>query len=69
MPHAGSANLQLSRRPEGGVTIAFEWGDPLGGRQTESIYLGPGGDTLHVDTTIEVGGRSVTYRSVYNRKK
>ena len=51
------------------MTIAFEWGDPLGGRQTESIYLGPGGDTLHVDTTIEVGGRSVTYRSVYNRKK
>ncbi|KAL4441807.1 hypothetical protein ABPG77_003723 [Micractinium sp. CCAP 211/92] len=53
----------------GGVRLTVAWGEPLGGTGIDHFYLPDGQpDVLHVDTSLVVEGRPVTYRTVYRRR-
>lgn len=51
----------------GGIVLAVEWGEPLGGSGTNRFYLaGPG--LLHIETDMVVGGRPMKYTERYRRQ-
>ena len=50
------------------MLLRLEWGAPQGGTLTDHFYLA-GPETLHVETVMEAGGRSVAYRQVYRRRQ
>ena len=61
--HRGSAE----KLPDGAICITLEWDDPLGGIGTD-VFYSPAPDLLYVDSTILMSGKTVKYRTVYNKQ-
>ena len=62
----GTAAGRTTVRPDGRVQTVLLWRDPCAGACVDVYSVR--GDVLSVVTTIKVGGRSVRYRTVYDRK-
>lgn len=61
--HRGTAE----KLPDGAVCITLEWDEPLGGIGTDVFYV-PAPGLLYVDSTIVMNGKSVKYRTIYNKQ-
>jgi hypothetical protein len=53
---------------KGTILLQYEWGEPYAGCGTDEFELGEDG-RLRVHTILHVGGQSVRYTQVYNRKE
>lgn len=64
----GGARGRVSMNPDGALRLDLAWPEPHGGTGYDLFYVLDDVNTLHVDSTITVGGRTATYNVVYHRR-
>lgn len=60
---------RVSMTPNGAFKVQLTWPEPHGGTGYDLFYVEDSDpNTLHVDSLINVGGRIVTYDTIYHRR-
>lgn len=61
--HRGTAE----KLADGAICVTLEWDEPLGGIGTDVFYV-PAPGLLYVDSTIFMRGKTLKYRTIYNKQ-
>lgn len=65
---AGKHEGVASTLPNGDLKLDLTWGAPYAGHGIDVISQ-PAPDEMHIQSTNVIEGKSVSYRSIYTRKK
>ena len=61
--HTGTVSAPARDR----LQLSLTWGEPHGGHGTDDFFM-PSRDELIITSTINVGGETARYRSIFKRK-